>query len=125
VGVRYNLSLPRTEKYNNQGVFRPELAQQVNLATPLTLANGQVLSSALNVPFAFSGLGGNSRYLTPPQYHDFEPRFGFAWQPGFLSSRRMVVRGGYGISHAPISGFTMLPNPDFSATSGFTSTVPS
>ncbi len=125
VGLRYNLSFPRTEKYNNQGVFRPDLAQQATLATPLTLANGQVLSSALNVPFAFSGLGGNSRYLTPPQYTDFEPRFSFAWQPRFLAKRHMVVRGGYGMSHAPINGFTLLPNPDFSATSNFTSTVPS
>ncbi|HEY2016510.1 MAG TPA: carboxypeptidase-like regulatory domain-containing protein [Bryobacteraceae bacterium] len=125
IGLRYSLSMPRTEKYNNQGVFRPDLAQQVNLPTPLTLANGQVLTSALNVPFAFSGLGGNSRYLTPPQYRDFEPRFNFAWQPKFLSERHMVVRGGWGMSHAPISGFTQLPNPDFGATAGFTSTVPS
>ena len=29
------------------------------------------------------------------------------------------------MSHAPISGFTQLPQPDFSATAGFTPTVPS
>jgi len=125
IGLRYNLELPRTEKYNNQGVFRPDLAQQVTLATPLTLANGQVMTTALNVPFAFSGLGGNSRYLTPPQYTDFEPRFSFAWQPPFLEKHHMVFRGGYGLSHAPVNGFSQLPNPDFSATSGFASTVPS
>ena len=117
--------MPRTEKYNNQGVFRPDLAQSVPLATPLKLADGSTLNSALNVPFAFSGLGGNSRYLTPPQYKDFEPRFGFAWQPRWLQEKHLVVRGGYGMSHAPISGFTQLPQPDFSATAGFTPTVPS
>jgi hypothetical protein len=125
IGLRYALQMPRTEKYNDQGVFRPDLAQQVTLATPLKLADGTTLTSALNVPFAFSGLGGNSRYLTPPQYTDFEPRFGFAWQPRFLAEKRLVVRGGWGMSHAPISGFTMLPQPDFSATSNFTTTVPS
>ena len=125
IGLRYGLEMPRTEKYNNQGVFRPDLAQSVPLATPLKLADGSTLSSALNVPFAFSGLGGNSPYLTPPQYKDFEPRFGFAWQPRFLQEKHLVVRGGYGMSHAPISGFTQLPQPDFSATAGFAPTVPS
>ena len=125
VGLRYSLQLPRTEKYNDQGVFRPDLAQTMQLATPLKLADGSTLTSALNVPFAFAGLGGNSRYLTPPQYRDFEPRFGFAWQPRFLAEHHLVVRGGWGMSHAPISGFTQLPQPDFGATAGFTPTVPS
>ena len=125
IGVRYGLQFPRTEKYNNQGVFRPDLAQDVTLSAPLRLADGSTLTKAINVPFAFSGLGKNSRYLTPPQYTDFEPRFGFAWQPRFLADRRLVLRGGYGMSHAPVGGFTMLPNPDFSATAGFASTVPS
>ena len=124
-GIRYNLSMPRTEKYNNQGVFRPDLAQQMPLAAPLTLSNGQSVSSALVPPFAFSGIGGNSRYLTPPQYTDFEPRFGFAWQPKFLRDHNVVLRGGYGLSHAPITGFTQLPQPDFGANAAFASTVPS
>ena len=124
-GLRYNLSMPRTEKYNNQGVFRPDLAQSIPLATPLQLSNGQSISSATVPPFAFSGIGGNSRYLTPPQYMDFEPRFGFAWQPKFLRDHNVVLRGGYGLSHAPITGFTQLPQPDFGANAAFASTVPS
>ena len=125
IGVRYNLSMPRTEKYNNQGVFRPDLVQTLQLASPLTLSNGQTITSTLVPPFAFSGVGGNSRYLTNPQYTDFEPRFGFAWQPRFLKDHNLVFRGGYGMSHAPISGFTQLPQPDFGANSAFASTVPS
>ena len=125
IGVRYNLAMPRTEKYNNQGVFRPDLAQTLQLAAPLTLSNGQTVTSALVPPFAFSGVGGNSRYLTNPQYMDFEPRFGFAWQPKFLKDHNIVVRGGYGMSHAPISGFTQLPQPDFGANAAFATTVPS
>ena len=125
LGIRYSLEMPRTEKYNHQGVFRPDLAQTVNLPSPLTLADGTVLTSTQVLPFAFSGIGGNSRYLTPPQYHDFEPRFGFAWSPRALSQHHLVLRGGWGMSHTPISGFSQLPQPDFSATSGFASTVPS
>ena len=122
IGVRYSLQMPRTEKYNHQGVFRPDLAQTVNLPTPLTLADGEVLTSTHTLPFAFSGAGGNSIYLTPPQYRDFEPRFGFAWSPRALADHRVTMRGGWGMSHAPISGFTQLPQPDFGATSNFSST---
>jgi hypothetical protein len=122
-GVRWTLQMPRTEKFNHQGVFRPDLAQSVTLPTPLTLQDGEVLTSTLEVPFAFSGLGGNSRSMTKPQYDDFEPRFGFAWQPDVLRSHHVVVRGGWGMTHAPISGFTTLPQPDFGATSTF-ATVP-
>ncbi len=125
IGLRYNLEMPRTEKYNNQGVFRPDLAQTVQLPTPLKLADGSTLTSTQTIPFAFSGIGGNSPYLTPPQYRDFEPRFGFAWQPKFLEKHHMVFRGGYGLSHAPIGGFTQLPQPDFGATATFSPTTPS
>jgi hypothetical protein len=125
VGVRWNLSMPRTEKYDHQGEFRPDLTSSVALPTPMTLTDGEVISKVNIVPFAFSGIGGNSKYLTPPQYRDFEPRFGFAWSPSFLSAHHVTLRGGYGLSHAPISGFSQLPQPDFSATSGFASTVPS
>jgi hypothetical protein len=125
LGLRYNLEMPRTEKYNNQGVFRPDLAQSVPLPSSLTLQNGQVITSTLAPPFVFAGRGGNSRYLTPPQYLNFEPRFGFAWSPGFLEGHRVTIRGGYGLSHAPISGMTRLPQPDFGATQPFASTVPS
>ena len=124
-GVRYGLQMPRTEKYNHQGVFRPDLAQSMPLSTPMTLQDGEVIKSVLVPPFAFSGTGGNSKYLTPPQYRDFEPRFGFAWSPSFLQSHHVTIRGGYGLSHTPISGFTQLPQPDFSATSNFASVPPS
>lgn len=125
LGMRYSLEMPRTEKYNNQGVFRPDLAQTQNLATPLLLQDGEVITSSKTVPFAFSGIGGNSRYLTSPQYHDFEPRFGFAWSPTALQRSHVTFRGGWGMSHAPVSGFTQLPQPDFSATAGLASTNPS
>jgi hypothetical protein len=125
LGLRYSVQMPRTEKYDHQGVFRPDLAQTVNLASPLTLADGAVITSTQILPFAFSGLGGNSPYLTPPQYLDFEPRFGFSWSPNVLSGRHIVIRGGWGLSHTPINGFTQLPQPDFGATAAFSSTAPS
>src|SRR5439155_3960274 len=83
---------------------------------------GVNLTSATIVPFAFSGQGGRSRYLFDPEYTDFEPRFGFAWSPKMkilgldFEKKALVIRGGYGISHAPLTGNNRKPNPDFSAT---------
>ena len=42
--------------------------------------------------------------LWPRDYHDFGPRFGFAYQPKFSS--KLVVRGGYGI-------FYQVPNVNY------------
>lgn len=120
-GIRYTLQMPRTEKYNHQGEFRPDLAQSYPLNTPLTLQDGEVIKSVNVIPFAFSGIGGNSQYLTPPQYTDFEPRFGFAWSPEKLQSHHITFRGGWGMAHAPLTGMTQIPNPDFGAT--YTATV--
>jgi hypothetical protein len=42
----------------------------------------------------YAGVDGNSRALYDPDYTQFQPRFGFAYQV----QSRFVVRGGYGIS---------------------------
>jgi Carboxypeptidase regulatory-like domain len=116
LGLRYSLQLPRTEKYDHQGALLPDLAQSYPLASPMTLADGTTVSSVRVPPFGFVGKGGRSRYLYPADYTDFEPRFGFAWSPGFLRERRVTIRGGYGLSHAPVSGANRLPAPDFGGT---------
>jgi hypothetical protein len=124
LGVRYSLQMPRTEKYDSQGVYRLDMTSSAPLPNPLTLIDGEVIRSVQVPSFVFSGRG-NSRYLTPPDYKQFEPRFAFAWSPTALQSYRLTLRGGYGLSHAPVTGATRLPNPDFGATSGFATTVPS
>jgi len=121
LGLRYSLELPRTEKYDHQAVFLPELAKSYPLATPMTLATGETVSSALVPPFAFCGKGGRSRYLYPADYLAFEPRFGFAWSPS-LVGQRFVVRGGYGLSHVPPTGNARIPTPDFGVTQALSST---
>ncbi|HEV2883347.1 MAG TPA: carboxypeptidase regulatory-like domain-containing protein [Pyrinomonadaceae bacterium] len=118
MGVRYALQFPRTEKYDRQGAFLPELAQEFPLPAPITLADGRVITTALVPPFAFSGRGGRSRYAFPVEKRNFEPRFGFAWTPrlfGWNKDSKFVLRGGYGLSHAPLSGTGRNPSPDFSA----------
>jgi hypothetical protein len=121
LGLRYSLEFPRTEKYNHQGVFMPELAQEFTLPAPVTLADGRVITTAVVPPFAYAGRGGRSKYVFPIEWLNFEPRAGFAWSPrgqdGSLS-----VRGGYGLSHVPLTGNNRLPNPDFGATQTVTAT---
>jgi len=117
LGLRYSLQLPRTEKYDHQGAYLPALAQSFPLASPVTLLTGQTISSALVPPFAFDGAGGRSRYLWPADYRDFEPRFAFAWSPKMpgLDPGRVVIRGGYGLSHSPLNGQNRQPFPNFSS----------
>jgi carboxypeptidase family protein len=140
LGLRYSLQLPREEKHNLQGVFRPDLAQSFpltatqrrtlasgngtatnpGLGVPLAAAIPDTVPTAVDiVPFAFAGRGGRSKYLVPIDYLGFEPRFGFAWSPQMkifgldVEKRSLVVRGGYGISHATLTGNNRSPNPDF------------
>jgi hypothetical protein len=123
LGMRYSLQLPRTEKYNHQGSFLPDDAQTVQLPAPYTLpVTGQVITSALVPPFALDGYGGRSRGFWPADYHDFEPRFGFAYAPHIfgLDRQHLVIRGGYGLSHTPLNGANRQPLPSFSSpASGF------
>ena len=132
LGLRYSLQLPREEKHNNQGAFRPDLAQPfalsttqrrtlaTNLGVPAAAAIPDSVPTSVNVvPFAFVGRGGRSKYLVPTDYWGFEPRLGFAWSPRMkifgldLEHRSLVVRGGYGMSHATLTGNNRSPNPDF------------
>ena len=132
LGLRYSLQLPRTEKNDLQGVFRLDKT----ITVPLSEAQRRTIASSaggLNLPtnapipsfiptsatipaFAFAGRGGNSRYLVPVDKMGFEPRFGFAWSPKLWKwgeDRDLVIRGGYGLSHAAITGNNRAPSPDF------------
>ena len=129
LGLRYSLQFPRYEKNNLQGVFRPDLAKTVTLTdaqrqaiatgTGLPITDPNIPTTADIPPFAFAGMGGRSKYITPVDYWGIEPRFGFAWSPKMkvfgldLEKWSAVVRGGYGISHAALTGNNRNPNPDF------------
>lgn len=141
LGMRYSLQYPRTEKNDLQGVFRPDLAQTVTLTQaqrlataiglglipgtptppPNTVVPAIVPTTVLIPPFAFSGQGGRSRYIVPVDYWGLEPRFGFAWSPKFFKwgeQRGLVIRGGYGLSHATLTGNNRAPNPDLGGFTG-------
>lgn len=65
--------------------------------TPLVeVKDRQANFSPFSGAVQLAGKDGNSRALYQPFKKDFQPRFGFAWQPRFLS--KFVVRGAYTIS---------------------------
>lgn len=134
LGLRYAVQMPRTEDNNLQGVFRPDLAvdQALTDAQRRTIATAAgVLAAdpiptyiptvAKIVPFAFSGSGGRDRNIVPVDYSGIEPRLGFAWSPKMkifdvdLEKRSLVIRGGFGVSHAPLNGNNRGAFPDFGA----------
>jgi hypothetical protein len=126
IGLRYSVELPRTEKYDHQGTFLPELAKSYPIPQPCPqciLPDGRAITQALVIPFGYSGRAGRSRYIFPVEKNGFEPRFGFAWSPGVFGwnkESRLVIRGGYGLYHVPLTGTNRNPSPDFaSGTTGY------
>ncbi len=92
LGLRYDITMPRTDRYNRQNWFDP------NVTSPL---NGGSLSytDQFNGPTTLQ-LHGGEVFASPSQrtnyvtdWHDFQPRLGFAYQ----FAPKMVVRGGYGM----------------------------
>jgi len=92
LGIRYDLDLPRTERYNQHSYF------DINAPSPL---QGIIPASAcLNC----GDLRGQMRFTTPEHRrqtltdaNNWGPRFGFAYN----FAPNMVLRGAYGIAFAP------------------------
>jgi hypothetical protein len=88
LGFRYELNLPRTERFNRMNWLDPNLSFTLAPglgappgAQPLPVKGGEVFASS------------SDRYNYDVDYKNFEPRFGFAYQ----LPHDAVVRGGYGI----------------------------
>ena len=87
-GLRYDLDIPRTERYNRMETFDPTIPSPV-LASETGIAG-------LSGGTVFVGASGSGRRQFQPQYTNFDPRFGFAFQ----ATPNTVIRGGYGIFFA-------------------------
>jgi Carboxypeptidase regulatory-like domain/TonB dependent receptor len=95
LGLRYDVSLPRTERFNRMNWWNP------NVINPL---NGGTLSydDQFNGPTTLTLHG--AEFFNSPQvrsdwltdWHDIQPRFGLAYQ----FAPKMVLRGGYGIFYS-------------------------
>ena len=93
LGLRYDVSLPRTDKFNHQDWFNPNAVSPLNKGSisytdPLT---GQPVTRALMGGEVFATPSQRTTYVT--DWSNIQPRLGFAYQ----FQQKMVVRGGYGI----------------------------
>jgi len=84
IGLRYDVTLPRTERYNRMNWVDLSVVSPLQIPGLPTLHGGEIYASPSDrQPYDIDG-------------KDFQPRVGFAWQP--LS--KTVVRGGYGIFYS-------------------------
>jgi hypothetical protein len=105
-GIRYEAELPRTDRFN-------QLTNFDFGATPPLQAPGFDLRGALS----FVGVNGVSRFQTNPDWNNFAPRLGIAYQ----LSDRTVIRTGAGIFYASTTGIG--GDPGSHGVSGFQNTT--
>ena len=113
LGVRYEVETGRNERYNRLSYF------DSSVANPL---GSQVGIPSLRGGLRFTGVDGNGRRQKQTNWHNFGPRFGFAYQ----INSRTVVRGGYGLFFLPNTGDGAGPanaNEGFTAVTQFVSSL--
>jgi outer membrane receptor protein involved in Fe transport len=93
LGLRYDVSLPRTDRFNHQNWFDPSAVSPLNggsisYSDPLT---GNPVTRPLLGGEVFANSHERTNYVT--DWKDFQPRLGLAFQ----FAPKMVLRGGYGI----------------------------
>jgi len=88
LGFRWEYDSPRTERYN-------QMTRGFAYGTPSPL-QPRVPSLPLFGGLLFAGVNGQPRGQTDPQWRNFAPRIGIAYQ----LHQRMVLRVGYGIFYA-------------------------
>ncbi len=110
VGFRYDIEMPPTERYDRQVYFN------FGAVAPLTQAAG------LSSPGALQFVGGSNRSPESIYWHQYNPRFGYAYQLG----TKTVFRGGYGIFWLPAgneTSGTSTNNPIATISTPFVSTL--
>lgn len=108
LGLRYDLDIPRTERYNRMETFEPNIASPLAAQTGLAGLTGGVI---------FSGVDGSSRRQFSPQWKNFGPRIGFVYQ----LDTNTVVRAAYGVYFGPSirSAFATIGQEGFGSTTTY------
>ena len=93
LGLRYDVSLPRTERHNRMNWFDPNATNPLNGGTisytdPIS---GQPVTRPLLGGEVFASSSTRTNWLT--DWKDVQPRFGLAYQ----YDSKTVIRGGFGI----------------------------
>ncbi|MBV9343124.1 MAG: TonB-dependent receptor [Acidobacteria bacterium] len=116
LGLRYDFTLPRTDRFNHQDWFDANATSPLNggSLTYNDAVTGQPVTIPLKGGEVFASSRQRTNYVT--DWHDFQPRFGFAYQ----FAPQMVVRGGYGIyygqSRSGVTGVVPYGSAGFNQT---------
>jgi hypothetical protein len=85
--MRYDLDLPRTERYNRMNGLDPSVVSPLQVPGLGTLHGGEIFASSRN-----RSPGYDTSYVT------FGPRFGIACRP----LEKTAIRAGYGIYYSTV-----------------------
>lgn len=135
LGLRYDLEIPRTERYNRMSHFDPTLSVPIKPAA-ISSSNWVYTNSAGNtvpLPFAIPDVtnpaGGlvfatsKDRHIVDTYQKDFGPRIGLAYR----LNNNLVLRGGYGLFYDPTqwgtTGAGPVGNEGFEAVTNWLTTM--
>jgi len=97
LGLRWSYDTPRKEAGGNTANWDPTMVDAATNAGVLPQARGALVFAGVG-----AGRNGNRNETWGSIWKkDFEPRVGFAWEPGILE-RKLVVRGSSGIYYGPL-----------------------
>lgn len=88
-GLRYSIEMPDSEAHNQ--------FQSLDLTSASPLSTQVTSLGTLTGGPSFAGVNGSSTRLQSAQFKNFDPRLGFVYRV----NEKTVVRGGFGIFHAP------------------------
>lgn len=124
IGLRYERDLPTTERLNRSvNGFDQNIVNPVNSAASAaynTAPIPEIAAGQFRSPGGLLYAGNDNRLIYKTNSNYFDPRFGFAWTPGFLGGKT-VLRGGAGVFIFPI-GTTGVNQPGFSQTTALVPT---
>ncbi|MBZ5561444.1 MAG: TonB-dependent receptor [Acidobacteriia bacterium] len=109
IGLRYDLEIPRTERYNRGGWFDPTMSIPIHPAA----VDAASWPSALPLPNVTSPMGGlvflsdKQRHIVDTYHKDFGPRIGLAYR----LKHDLVFRAGYGLFYNPTQWGTTGAGP--------------
>jgi hypothetical protein len=136
IGVRYDLEIPRTERYNRGSWL--DLTQSLSIHPPAidpsTWVYTNTAGNTVAMPFAIPDLthptGGlvflsnSQRHPVDTNYKDLGPRFGLSYR----LRNNLVLRSGYGLFYNPsefgTQGGGPTGNEGFDAGTGWVTTMP-